>query len=283
MTFGVVTEVEARTLGSELVVAAVAGDTVLQVDLVSDFDEDGGTLILNGIQLAYTTVDPELETITLAAPLVVAADEDDPVFQVEGGGSTPGVLWTAYVSLDEGDNVAAEIPTNLISYFPEGQYDVPAPVEVRLNGDTYEVVSQPEVAPVFNGATVWNPRANRNMVTQTIPNATWTQVTGWVDVEVDGLTVSDGVTVPEDGTYLILAKAAFLTNGIGRRGIRLMVDGVDTEYFVLSADSSGLTYAPVFDSARLTELSKVTVEVFQSSGAGLALANGSFNMFRTSV
>ena len=85
MVFGTLTSVQARPLGSELTADASAGDTTLFVDFVADFDEDGGSLLLNGATLDYTTVDPDLETITLTVPLASAAAQDDQVQAVDGG------------------------------------------------------------------------------------------------------------------------------------------------------------------------------------------------------
>jgi hypothetical protein len=76
---GTVTGVYELGLGDKLSAAAAVNDTVLHVYSVVDFDEDGGWLRLNDAILEYVTRDSDDLTITLAAPLAVAAALDDVV------------------------------------------------------------------------------------------------------------------------------------------------------------------------------------------------------------
>ena len=183
MTYGTITAVEAANLGSELVADAVVGATVLAVDYVGDFDEDGGSLLLNGATLSYSTVDVDANTITLSVGIAAAASVGDPVQVVEAG--SPAVEWLAHVALAEGegdgggdtsDTVAAVIPTALVGYFPEGTYDEPVPVEVQTNGDTFVVVTQPQQPPTFSGALL-DPSTVPTPHDGVVPGAVGTAIT----------------------------------------------------------------------------------------------------------
>lgn len=281
--FGTLNFVNRRVLGDSLTAAATVGATTLQVDFVADFNEDGGQLALNGATLGYDTVDPDLETITLSSPLAVAAAVDDRVDVVDGG--TVAAQWVADVSIDEGDNVSATIPTALSRYFSEGTQDQPQSVQIGLDEhNEYVVTTQPNVEPVFDGAAVWNPYVTANMLSFTVPDSAWTQVTGWnsADLEIQGMTLDDGVESPYPGRYQVISRATFASNGTGRRGIRVIVDGVTAETFLNSADPSGQTFSPILDLVTITDQSKVTIQVYQSSGAGLSLFSGTLSMFRIS-
>jgi len=159
--YGTVVAVEQGLLGSSLVAPLLATDTTLVVDHTADFNEDGGVLLVSGVQLTYTGLDEDAGTITLAAAAGVTADTSDPVQVVEAG--APLVQWYAHVALVDGsddsagDTVPAELPTNLVGYFPEGSYDTPVPVELQLVGGTYRVTSQPQVAPTLQGSVVLDP------------------------------------------------------------------------------------------------------------------------------
>jgi hypothetical protein len=75
---------------------------------------------------------------------------------------------------------------------------------------------------------------------------------------------------------------SFATNSTGRRGVRIMLDGVQAENYVRAADAGGFTYINVFDQVVGADLSRITVEAFQSSGAGLQVVSGAVNVLRTS-
>jgi len=116
-----------------LAVAAAVDDTELEVDAAGDFYEDGGTLDLNGAQLAYTGItwgstEDDTDTILLAAPLTDAADVDDPVIPVVGG--QPAQDWYGIVDMREGDPVHVPIRFSQRLSFTPGVYDSPPPVVV---------------------------------------------------------------------------------------------------------------------------------------------------------
>jgi hypothetical protein len=284
---------EVRSVGkggsqTELVAAAAAGALALSVEMAEgNFHEDGGQLRLNDNTYDYDTIDVDADTITLTAPLPVAAEVDDPVQAVDAGAVE--VAWTAEVAIDDGDPIAANIPTSLIGYFPEGVYDQPVQVAIELRGDTYEVASQPLRDASFDGGTVWNPNVSRDMFAANIPNITYTKITSWSAGTVDGITVTSGDhTIVYPGIYFFAAAAAFVANATGRRRVRVLVNGVQVAYNAQGADDSGApTYTQTFREVRLEELDVVTVEVWQDSGAVLGLYTtagvANFSIHRVSV
>lgn len=292
MTYGSVESVEARKLGSELTAAAAVGASTLAVEITFDFDEDGGLLLLNGATLAYTTVDEATATITLTAPLATAAAVDDPVQVVDDTGAV-AVEWVANVATDEGDTKPATIPTALIPYFPEGSYADPVWVRIGLDedGGGYVVRSQPDREASFDGGAVWNPHSSRRMNQVTIPTSAsgeWVDITSWSDVETDAITLDAGFTVQVSGFYSYRANVAFVANSTGGRRVRILLNGVDEVAFgATAADPTGVSFITAQFADRLAEGDRLTVQVFQNSGAGLDLSAGSnrcaFVMYRVSV
>ena len=180
--------------------------------------------------------------------------------------------------------MSAVIPTALTRYFYEGTPDAPQPVQIELVGGGYEVTKQPNVDPVFDGAAVWNPYVTVDMNTVTISDDTWTAITSWSTstIAIQGMSMDDGAHTPYPGRYQVISRATFASNGTGRRGIRIKVDGVTAETFLNSADPGGQTFTPILDLVTVDDTSKVTVEVYQNSGAGLSLFSGTLSMFRVS-
>jgi hypothetical protein len=268
---GEVRSVEKGGSQSALTTTAPFGTLTLTIEMAEgNFNEDGGRLTLNDNTYDYTSIDVETDTITLTAPLPVAADTDDPIQSIDAG--APEIEWTAFVAIDDGDPIPATIPTTLIGYFPEGTYDDPMQVQLELRGDTYEVVSQPVRDASFDGGTVWNPNVSRDMLAANIPDSTYTQINAWSGGTVDGITVTGGAhTIVYPGTYFIAAQSAFIANASGRRRIRILVNGAQVGYNAQGAEDFAPTYVQAFREVRLEELDVVTVEVYQDSGAQLAL------------
>ncbi|MGH3500555.1 MAG: hypothetical protein ACRDQA_06620 [Nocardioidaceae bacterium] len=122
---GNVVDVEVQPLMTELVSDAAVNDTVLAVDDMGAFAEDGGQLLLGATVLEYVAAaevdedsDATSDTITLADPLATAASSGDPVYLY------PSVLtYTAFVEVGgygDGDIVSATIPHGLVDAFREG-------------------------------------------------------------------------------------------------------------------------------------------------------------------
>lgn len=66
---GRVLEVRVRNTGGNLSAQAVNTDTTLSLDSVYDFDDNGGTLVIEDVMYDYTSIDREANTITLTSAL----------------------------------------------------------------------------------------------------------------------------------------------------------------------------------------------------------------------
>lgn len=106
----VVQGVYQEDLGDALTVAANIGDTVLHVRDVADFDEEGGFLLLDDAVLEYDTCDDDDSTITLTAPLTVAAAVDDRVDVWDDANGQKASVYKAVVDQIDGfDGVATAV------------------------------------------------------------------------------------------------------------------------------------------------------------------------------
>lgn len=115
--YGNVVEVEETIAGGELTADANPGATVLQLNTVLDFNEDGGTLIVGDAEVIdYLATDPDAATVTLVAGLASPALAGDPV--------SPYPLIVERVALvdldDDGDGISARVPHALFERLPEG-------------------------------------------------------------------------------------------------------------------------------------------------------------------
>lgn len=126
---GYIQDVRTHTAGSLLAVAANIGDTTLSVEDSSDFLEDGGslqvaTLDSDGVTevttpYAYVSVDPDLDVITLASPLILGGVPADRVS-----------LWplaeeklATVLLTDTEEAVTARVTHSLRDLIPEGIRD----------------------------------------------------------------------------------------------------------------------------------------------------------------
>lgn len=143
--YALVQSVFVEPKGSTLAAAASVSDTVLYVDDAQDFDDEGGTLNLNGATLQYTSLvegenpdDPD--EINLADPLAAAADEDDIVSPLSGGLVPED--WYAIVTMgDDGDVAHIPIDVDQRNQWPVGEY--PDPVPVVVSDDLQHILDAP--------------------------------------------------------------------------------------------------------------------------------------------
>ena len=117
---GKVLSVETRNLSEPAVAAAAVAATTLYVADASTFDENGGFVLIGADTVAYTSIDVDLNTLTLAAGLVTAV-ADQALIEAY----PPAPIKTALIDIGEegGDAVSATVPHALLDKFPDGTRD----------------------------------------------------------------------------------------------------------------------------------------------------------------
>jgi hypothetical protein len=169
MTFdltGRIAAVDAVPLGGVLAEDAPAGSTALVLEDTADFNEDGGTLVINSVeQVEYTTVDDEAGVVVLASPTTAAYDTEarvelfDPATGLVASEVQAQVLVEGWE--DAGDSLTATVDHALIPYLATGIRDTdPATgltgeaVALEWRGDELYVVDVLGRAPVFDGSVI---------------------------------------------------------------------------------------------------------------------------------
>ncbi len=124
-----VQDVRDDRLGGELTANAAISATSLQVvNNALDFEEFGGSLVLNGSVLSYLAVDfnedADIGTITLAAGLASAASTGDWVAPYSGNAAQPeSTVRYAMCDMGPGDALQAIVPHSLRPLLPLGIRD----------------------------------------------------------------------------------------------------------------------------------------------------------------
>lgn len=132
------------------------GVTTLQLQDAADFDEDGGYLRLNGVVLTYTEADLDLDTVTLADPLAVAALDGDAVSSWDPVANAVSSDLFALVAVDGTDTaddaLEAIVDHPLAPLLPEGiRGTTGEAVELRYRGDDLFVTGIRGRAPLLPG------------------------------------------------------------------------------------------------------------------------------------
>lgn len=132
------------------------GVTTLQLQDAADFDEDGGSLRLNGVVLKYTAADLDLDTLTLAVPLAVASLDGDAVSSWDEVSNAVSSDLFALVAVDGTDTaddaLEAIVDHPLAPLLPEGiRGTIGEAVELRYRGDDLFVTGIRGRAPLLPG------------------------------------------------------------------------------------------------------------------------------------
>lgn len=170
---GEVRAVAFMPMGSELQADVTIGALTLTVDNSVDFDEDGGSLAVNGLTYDYTTIDHDTGILTLASALTVAAVAGDRI-NVWSGGQI-ATEYTAFVSLGDGDEVEVPIPYGERDLWPEGEYL--SPVLVDLSDDLESMLGVPGRTPLRDGTFIDPLTAPTNAATQAALDANAVSIT----------------------------------------------------------------------------------------------------------
>lgn len=132
--------------GTELVADAALGATVLYVEDITQFDDVGGVVDVNGQRVSYGdgAIDEDALTITLDGGLVAAATVGDRVLAVSGGQVMDDKVLS--VSCGDGDAVEVVVPFDQRDLWPEGDYE--DPVQVTLTNDLEKIDTVPGRTPI---------------------------------------------------------------------------------------------------------------------------------------
>lgn len=113
---------------------------------------------------------------------------------------------------------------------------------------------------------------------QSIPDSTWTTITGWTGVEVaNSGTYTLGVrAISVDGIWVIVGGIGYGPMGspAGQRAIRLYVNSTIVHEFASRPDTTFNTILPFMHSERLAVGDTVHIETYQSQGSSQPLATG---------
>lgn len=170
---GLLTEVTVRTAGSETSQAHLSGATTLSLYDTSDFDDEGGALVVQvdvdeSYNLGYNSKDDDLNQLTLSSGLPVDIDQDTQVLLYP-----LAVDKYAQVTVDDTeDSILARVPYDLAPSVDEGVRD-PGDYEavlVELQGIEYVVKDFPGKEGFLDG-TLLDPADVPNPLTPTEPPA----------------------------------------------------------------------------------------------------------------
>ena len=148
--YGRIVSVDLIPLGGSLAADAASAATSITVEDASDFDENGGSLLLNGVVYAYSTWTEDdatgVGTITIPAPgLTGAAVEGDMVAVYDTLYLTASTFKQAEVAVtgDDGnvDTLPAAIADHLVDKIDEGIRGLTGEsVKLELDGDEWVIV-----------------------------------------------------------------------------------------------------------------------------------------------
>jgi len=151
---GYVHDVRLVTLGSFLDGEHLAGSTILQVMDAADFNEEGGSFILDDQEFTYLSADLELDTLVLAEPLAIGYEDAVPLYI-----SPLTHEKQAVVVLDGFDEaITAVVPHSLYDRLPDGIREdfTRESVTIELLGSTWYVKDIYGKEPVIDGSYLEN-------------------------------------------------------------------------------------------------------------------------------
>jgi hypothetical protein len=295
MIHGRVTGISRDDLGDEASAAALTGATSITVDDGSDFDEDGGHVLINGEVYAYTGMeyvgdaadegDPAV--LTLATGLLADVAEGDRVDVWDATLGEVAVEYVATLSSDSadvaGDVLEADVDHRLVPMLAEGIRATGAEsVELERDGDDLRVVRPLGKTAAIDGAAVVNPLAMGYRITnQAIPDDTAYHTVMWAVLESEDITYDSGTgkfTVHADGIYDFRfgVKFANAGGGGGARGVQPVFETFLGTVIGREVRIPALAATAVETSQLKNLLSgeRIYFQAFQNSGASLDLLAG---------
>ena len=230
--YGKVLSVGTQNLGEPAVADAAVGATTVYVADAASFDEVGGLLSVGGEILAYTAIDVDLDTITMAVPLVTAIATND---RLEVYPPTP--IKTAFVDmLDNSDFLPATVPLNLLDRLPDGtrEPDRQETVELTRRGLYEYVVADVTAEPVVSQTLDFTEAEQGIGLSESV--AQFQDVTALGAVSAPQLSVDVVTLVGVDlGARLDNAPAGKLLSArLAPQGGNIAISGTSTKVFELN-------------------------------------------------
>lgn len=135
---GYINAVAVVRAGGNLREDASATDTTIYLDDAFDFNEDGGTVEINGVVYAYTAADLENDALTLATGLTADVEANFPASVVPAAMEKRASITMA----DSGDAIDVRVPHSLYDRIPEGirNDSERESVTVEINGGEWAIV-----------------------------------------------------------------------------------------------------------------------------------------------
>jgi hypothetical protein len=157
-TTGRITATRWVRVGTTLEVDHPAGSSVLAVVDPYPFDEDGGTLDVNGVTYAYTGWDDDTSSITLATGLTADAEAGDDVLLLPA----ESVMVAVVVEDESGEQIEADVRQSDAADLPEGTFNPGVAATLGSDGDGWVVSS-------ITGRT---PTPDAGLLSGTLPDST---------------------------------------------------------------------------------------------------------------
>jgi hypothetical protein len=256
-TTGTIVRVRRDPAGDGLAADAAIGATSLVLDWAIDFDPEGGTLQIGAEVIAYTAVNDDTDTVTLAAATTVAYEAGTPVAALDETGKQ-AETWTIDVDLNDGGQpVPAGAVHSLLNLLREDDELAGTQVEVERTDGGLIVRSILDKAPAISARTFRTsyPDGSKAWAFGSLTET----ATG---NEVDGLG-------PQVGAALLLYKEGsentYFTVG------RVSGGGVSTFY------PTGFTYAAI--EGDFLHVTAATCTLDMLDGAGVQFSTGHDHRF----
>lgn len=136
----VLVSVSEATAGGAFDASASTSATTLSLYDVSDFDEAGGSVLINGTVYVYDAVDMDADTIHLATGLTAGVSVDDRADLWDTDYSVRMTEYTALVTVDgqqDGDPLTVDVDHSLSTLLAAGTFASGQSVTVLEDGDGY--------------------------------------------------------------------------------------------------------------------------------------------------
>lgn len=277
---GHVASIATAYAGATLVADAATGATTLFVNDVADFSEKGGSLRVAQADgtflpaIAYTAIDDDASSITLAAATTVALSSGAAVRELGADGDYAADVEAAVVDDSNGSVATINVHHSLIRLLDNS---VRAGVDesvvaTRDESGAWEVTRVLGKIPVLDAPYAKCDQLGGMTVADSTPT-TFTVDTRSIRGGITHPTTTSGLfTVPTDGRYAITASVTWDASSTGERRMWLQQNGTSTGAETrLSAVASGTTSQSLSQILDMSAGDTINVEVAQTSTANRTL------------